>query len=329
MYPTREDVRNQFLLMLNDPGGVLFDIAGQSNCFQPAFNEAYAALYNAFLLNQCPRIEFLVHPILPPLTYSITPAQLGIADFGDFIYLAERTYGSNDKFSDLNFVDRLTQRQPTDRLIEANWRNNTFYFTGATTVRELELKFDTSGTAPTDDDVEIAVDASLDFLANYAAGKAAPWKGYDELGKKYMEYAVGTRYDSGAQPGGALFRLIQPLVRSRQHVQMAVKPYSTTRRIVNRRGLPYVAAQVGTTGGGSTNTPIQFSSANGTITGTIDGINTVFWLTIGGVKAMIVYRNGLAETTNVNYTSINNQITFLPGSIPQVSDVLTAEAYLQ
>ena len=46
---------------------------------------------------------------------------------------------------------------------------------------------------------------------------------------------------------------------------------------------------MGTTGGGATNVPVQFSTSNGTITGVIDGVNCVFWLTIGGVYATVSY----------------------------------------
>lgn len=329
MQPTRAQVRLQYLQLLNDPSSLLYDVAGGTQ-FQAAFSPAYNALWTAFLTHQCPRIELIQYVIVPPLTYSLTPAQMGINDFGDFIYLSERTLGSNDKYVDLNMVDRLTQRLPTDRLIEANYRNDTFYFIGSTSVRDLQVKYDTSGEAPTDDSAVIGVDGCLDFLANYAAGTAAPWKGYDELGERYLQFAVGPRYADGYL-GGELFRLIQPRVRSRQHVQMASKPYSTTRRIVNRRGTPYVAAQMGTTGGGATNVPVQFSTSNGTITGVIDGVNCVFWLTIGGIYAMQVYKNGDLLTPNVDYTSVNNQITLTLAATLQVNDppdYLTAWAYL-
>jgi hypothetical protein len=88
---------------------------------------------------------------------------------------------------------------------------------------------------------------------------------------------------------------------------------------------------MGTTGGGATNVPVQFSTSNGTITGVIDGVNCVFWLTIGGIYAMQVYKNGDLLTPNVDYTSVNNQITLTLAATLQVNDppdYLTAWAYL-
>jgi hypothetical protein len=88
--------------------------------------------------------------------------------------------------------------------------------------------------------------------------------------------------------------------------------------------VPYVAAQQGTTGGGSQDVPIQYSSATGTITGRIDGINNIFWIVVG-VRHATVFVNGIARTENVDYTRLNNQITFVTS--PQPGDVISAEAY--
>ena len=328
MYPTRTQVKTKFLIALNDPAGVLFDVEGISNVFQPAFSAAYNTLFTSFLNHQCPRIELITSVIVPPLTTSLTPANMGIADFGDIIHLRERTPGSNDKFIELRMTDDLTQRPMADRLLEFSWRANTFWFIGCTTVRELEIKYDSSGQAPTDDSTAIMVDNCDDFLASYAVGIAGLPKGYEDLAERAMTRAVGSRFDEGVL-GGLLLQLIQPLVRSRQHVQIAHKPYSTWRRFGTRAAVPYVAAQVGTTGGTSMNTPVQFSTANGTIVGTLDGVNRIFWLTIGGVKGMSVAWNGVTQTPNVDYTALNNQITFAVSSIPQPSDIITADAYLQ
>lgn len=329
MYPTRAQVRQQFLALLDDPAGTVYDPsnlpAGQLSPFQAALNEAYDVLYNAFLNQQVPRIVLIQEGIvIPPMTTSVTPAEMGIDNFGSFEWLGERLYGSTDKFLDLTQLDRLDQRAPVDRLLQFVWRNNTFYFIGATTVRELQLEYDTSGVAPTTD-VTIMVDGCQTFLSNYAAGVAGGRKGEDELAARCFALAVGPKFNMGTV-GGELYRLILPLVRERQHVQVAHKPYTTQRRLGVRRGTPYVAAQAGTTGGGSQNTPVQFSSANGTIVGTMDGTNLVFYLTLG-MLSFSLYRNGVLQTLNVDYTALNNQITFLVASVPQSGDLLTAEGY--
>jgi len=330
MYPTVAYVQQQFLGLLDDPAGTVFNPtlpAGQTTPWQIAFNEAYDVLYSSFLNNQCPRIVQIVQGIaLPPMTTSITPAQMGITSLGSFEYLAERLYGSQDKFLDLGQLDRLSQRAMTDRLLEFVWRNNTFYFVGATTVRELQLEYDSSGQAPTDPAAQIMVDGCATFLSNYAAGVAGQRKGYDEIAGRCFNLAVGPKFNMGTA-GGELFRLIQPLVRERQHVQAAHKPYTTDRRAASpRRGIPYVAVQAGTTGGGSQNSPVPFSSQNGTIVGAIDGINAVFWLSVG-VQSFTLFVNGVLQTQGVDYVALNNQATFNSGSIPQPGSILTANGY--
>jgi len=323
MYPTRLQVKTRWQNLLDDPSGQVFTEA----VFVEAFGEAYDALLQAFLLNQVPRIELLTNVTVPPMTTSLTPAQIGLGDWGDYIYLAERPYGSTDQYRDLVPVERLPVRPASDRLGVFMYANDTFNFTAATQAIDLQVKYDSSGTAPTNDSTTITVDGALNFLANFAVGVTGQRKGYDEIAQRCMIRAVGSRYEDGVI-GGELYRLVVPRVRSRQKVQIAPKPYSAFNRFPVRRAVPYVGVQLGTTGiNAAANMPVQFSSVNGTITGTINGSNAVFWLTIGGITSMTVYRNGQLLTSGTDYTSLNNQITFLGIQIPQPGDVLTAEAY--
>lgn len=324
MRPTRAQVKTQFQNLLDDPAGAVFSDA----VFQPAFSEAYDALFTGLLTNQCPRLTNIIDVTVPPLTTSLTPAQMGIADFGDYEWLAERLYGSNDKFIDLTPLDRLWQRDATDRLIDFVYRNDTFYFVGATAVVQLRVEYETSGEAPTADNTVINLDACSTFLSNYAAGVAGGRKGYDEIANRCMLLAVGPKYNEGTI-GGELFRIVQVRVRSRQHVQIAHKPFTAMRRIWANRAVPYVAAQQGTTGGGAQNVPIQFSSAQGTIVGTINGSNTVFVLTLGSITQMTLFLDtgsgGVAQTEGTDYTRVDNQITF--SVAPPIGSIITAEVY--
>lgn len=322
MRPTRGQVKTQFQNLLDDPAGAVFSDA----VFQPAFSEAYDALFTALLTNQCPRLTNIINVTVPPLTPSLTPLQMGIVDFGDYEWLSERPFGSSDRYSDLEPLDRLQQRTPTDRLLEFVYRNDTFYFVGATGVIDLRIEYETSGEAPATDDIVINLDGCSTFLSNYAAGVAGGRKGYDEIANRCMLLAVGPKYDLGSI-GGELFRIVQTRVRSRQHVQIAHKPFTASRRVWANRAVPYVAAQQGTTGGGAQNVPIQFSSATGTIVGAIDGSNTVFVLSIGQVQQMVVAVNGQTKTGGgIDYTAVDNQITFVVA--PTTGQVVTAEAYL-
>jgi hypothetical protein len=127
----------------------------------------------------------------------------------------------------------------SDRLLEFNFSNDTFYFVGATGPVDLQLKYDSTGQAPTVDATVINVAGSLTFLSNYAVGVAGPRKGYEEIAARCLNLAVGPKYDLGTV-GGELFRLVQARVRSRQKIQIAPKPFSAFRRaITGRRALPY------------------------------------------------------------------------------------------
>lgn len=332
MYPTRADVRNSFWGLLDDPTGAIYvdfpEAAPTISVFQPAFKQAYAALYSAFLNAQCPRIELETTIAVNPFTTELTPADMGIPGFGDFIWLRERALGSTGKYRELEPLDDLPQRQANALLRNFVWRNNTFYFVGATQPIELQIKYDTSAVAPVDDTTVIMVDDCESFLANYAAGVAGPRKGDNEIAARCWEFAVGPKYSMGVI-GGELFRLIQPLVRSRQNVQIAHRPYQAFRGRGRgyRFAAPYIQAQQGSTGGGEMNVPIQYSTFDGSIVGPVDGVNAIFWLNTGAVSSLLVFRNGVAQTYGVDYTNINNQITFLQASIPQPGDIVTAEAF--
>jgi hypothetical protein len=321
---------------LDDPAGSVFTdvpnaITGAPSVFQTGFSQAFDILFSNALNQQVPRVELVTSGIIippSPVPFSVTPDAMGLQSLADFEWVSERAAYSNDKFIDLRDEDRLTQRAPADRLIEFVYQNGSFNFVGCTTVRELQIKWVSSGGgAPTSNTAVVGFDNSLNFLANYAAGCMGGNKGYEDIAARCRSFAVGPKFDEGSI-GGELFRLMQPLVRSRQNVQIAHKPYTTQRRFGRRwQGVPYVSVQAGTTGGGAQNVPQQFSSANGTIIGNIDGGNATFWLSLA-VLSMSVYRNGVLQTIGSDYTSISNQFTFLPASIPQPGDILTAEAYI-
>lgn len=306
---------------MDDPNGTVFTDA----IFTEGFTEAYDGLFNALLNAQAPRLNLIVPGIqINVNTLSWNPATDGnILDLADYIQVEERTFGSSEKFTDLYAWDKLPQRDPTDRLIDFVYRFDTFYFVGNTTARELRITYESSGTAPTNDNTVITVDGSLTFLAKSAAAAMGGTKGYDELAAKYHDEAYGARFNQTGVPGGELLRIIAPRIRSEQKTPIAIKPYSVYKSRLRRR-VPYVVAQqpqgVGTA-------PAQFSTTTGTITGTLDGVNANFFLSYP-VSTVNVYRNGILMTAGTDYTSGANLITFLPGQIPQPGDIITAEGWV-
>lgn len=307
MIPLRSAVKAQFLGLLDDPNAATFN----DTVFQLAFQQGFDALFGAFLNHQCPQIQAIASYTLPATITSLTPATAGLNDFADGDQLEERLNGSTEKFTDLTQVDRLSQRDPSDKLMEFVWRQNTYWFVGATTTRELRITYESTGAAPTDDSTSIEVPNSLSFLSNFAVGMAGRRKGYDEIADTCMQFAVGPRYSQG-QIGGELWRLVSARVRSMQHVQLQQRRYSVTSQNIRRR-IPFI--QVIGTGGGDT-TITLYSYFAGTITGTLDGVNPTFTLS-SSVTSGAVILNGTTLTPAQHYTLSGNVLTFLPPYIPQ------------
>jgi hypothetical protein len=67
----------------------------------------------------------------------------------------------------------------------------------------------------------------------------------------------------------------------------------------------------------------QYSTEQGTITGTINGVNLVFSLPLG-VTPITVFRNGVLMTQGTDVTVVTHTITFNAGQTPQAGDIITA-----
>ena len=238
MYPSWSGIYQQAINRLDDPLGQVFTPA----VFQPGLDEGYGVLYAEFLKAQAPRIEIVIYVTVPQGTTQMTPAQMGIADFGDFVYISERILGSQDRYRDLEPVDRLSQRPQNTLLGQFNYRDNTFFFIGATNAIDLQVKYDTSGVAPVSDgtsptkDALITVDSSQNFLANYAVSVIGARKGYDEIAQDCRALAVGRKFNDGV-PGGQLYSLYsRRLVRSRQNRSDSAEAIHGTAPDVERLG---------------------------------------------------------------------------------------------
>jgi hypothetical protein len=318
MISTKGQVKTRALSLLDDDAQGTFKDA----VFLAGFNEAWDALRASFIQYQIPFVEDIVTFTLAAGTTEFSPADAGIAGFGELIELEERRAGSTDRFIHVWEVDKLSQRDPGEGLIEFVWRLDHFETLGATEAREVRITYWDSGAAfPTNDGDSVGVDGAINFLAKYSASAMAIRKGYDELSNRYKTEAVGSEYEEG-KIGGALFRLLQPMVRARQRVAIAPKPYSVVRRRWQKRG-PFIAANVPAGGGG---TPLQFSLFDGTVTGVVDGSNAQFFLPfpVAGVRVNL---NGAALTPVQHYTFYANVVTFLPPYIPQPGADVLVEAW--
>lgn len=320
MISTLAQCKTRVLNLLDDPNGATFTDA----IVLPAVGEAIDSLQSALVFYEIPKSKVVVTYTLPALTTSVTPLAMGITDCGEIIELRERSFGSSDFYTHVYECDDLPQRPQVQVLGNWEWRGDAFWFVGATESRQLWLSYFSTVEQPTAlDSTSTNVDGALSFLSLYAAGVAGPRKGYDELAAAYMQRAVGNRYDQGII-GGALWFLCQPMVRSRQRVQVAPRPYSVIRRRLMPRRQVYIAANQPVGVGGA---PAQFTSDDGTITGTINGTNDTFY-TSYPVSTIVIYRNGMLMTQPTDVAFTTNQMIFSAAQIPLTGDKITAEGWV-
>lgn len=72
--------------------------------------------------------------------------------------------------------------------------------------------------------------------------------------------------------------------------------------------------------------PQQLSTADGTIQGVIDGVNSVLVWSVY-LPRVDVFRNGICLTQGVDYGAGPTAVAFFPGAIPQPGDIITIKGY--
>lgn len=73
--------------------------------------------------------------------------------------------------------------------------------------------------------------------------------------------------------------------------------------------------------------PQVFSTADGSIQGLIDGINTVFTTGVY-LKQAFVWKNGRAQTNGADVSVVGAYLVFLPGAVPLQGDIITMAGYV-
>jgi hypothetical protein len=72
--------------------------------------------------------------------------------------------------------------------------------------------------------------------------------------------------------------------------------------------------------------PVVFSTADGTIAGTLDGVNDVFTIAVP-LKRARIFRNGQLMTLNVDAVHGGVAVKFLSNQIPQAGDLLVIQGW--
>lgn len=320
--------RARYLLDDPDPGsdpvtyetGVIFPDA----VLRPAFSEGYDVVFAAMLELQAAKIKRIATYTLPALTTELTPATIGINDFGELVSdgLRERSGGAETRYIPLYERNRLPQRTMGSRLEDFVWREDTFEFIGATQPVYLQIEYYASGAAP--EAGLVGIDGSLTAFGYLTAGIAGTIKGHGE-GETFQVRALGKSYVPGdyGTIGGEVSRLLGPALRARDRVPIQPQAFSLSRYTGFRRAPSInIAAQPAGTG----EMPITMQYSDGTISGTLDGENPTFNLSIPVTHAN-VYLNGVLLELGTGYSHTLNIVTFLVGYIPNPGDSIRVEGW--
>lgn len=135
---------------------------------------------------------------------------------------------STDKYSPVNFLDSLSDRDITDRLIDCTWEEEKFKFRGATTDRQLHIQYIASGVAPSVTSTQIGIDNCLNFLSTAAAGFAAESSGWYQMADRKLRAAFGPKMEADGS-GGMLRDFLSFQVLKQQRTQKAMGPFRKPR----------------------------------------------------------------------------------------------------
>jgi hypothetical protein len=305
--PTVEEIITEIQDLLGDPSGRVITSAVALKGVQ----RGYRRLRQALLNRQIKYVQKEAVCVLSANTTSLTPATAGITDFGELVRLEERTSGTSDNYSEVNATERLPQRTAAAALYEYEWREDKWYFVGATTARQLKITYLDNAEPPSSGSV--GIDGSFAFLSLYGGSVAGRTKQYDDEADRLMIQAVGSKLDDAPKESGELLRLCMAMVRNLQKTPIQPKPYGVGRTYKQSRSGVYVAA------------PIPEGSMIAiTVTGLQDGENTVFTLTPTPASTVTIYRNGIVLKEGVGYTRVGNIVTFAADQIPASTDLLWA-----
>lgn len=156
--------------LLNDPSGYIYS----DDKLIPLLQKAYGELQTKMMLNGLPVLKET------SVAIDVVAGTVVLGDGSglptDFIYpieLGERADGSTELFEDMEETDWEVTEQATDRLRFWNWREEEIKFLGATTAREVRIRYMKGLTRITAVSTPIAVNNATTFLAARCAAVAA------------------------------------------------------------------------------------------------------------------------------------------------------------
>lgn len=97
---------------------------------------------------------------------------------------------STERFAPMSSPDDLPERDPGPELLEYDWHDDTFFFVGATEVRQLKIEYSSSGNAPLTGST--GLDGALNFLGARTAAGAVGSRGQKGRAGELLAECYGT-----------------------------------------------------------------------------------------------------------------------------------------
>lgn len=108
---------------------------------------------------------------------------------------------SNETFTDMDPLDRESDRQPSDKLLDYFWHEGVLRFRGATTTRQLRITYRASGNPTSQTNQPLGIDNALTFLGCRTASLAADGKGWYEKSDRLAKLALGPKMEPDGSGG--------------------------------------------------------------------------------------------------------------------------------
>lgn len=191
---------------------------------EQAYDLAWSEMFDYFREAQVAKARAQATYTITANTTSRTPAEMSLPNFGEILSLGERPSSSpaTEEFTPIQVYTTAMPIFPaTDRLLVAEWRDDTLFFNGATRDITLRIRYTLSGQSPTSG--SCGLDGCLNFLAYRTASIAGLTKQMDP--SRMADYDTQARGPARDGRGGFAHLLILDMVRTMQKEPMQSPAY--------------------------------------------------------------------------------------------------------
>lgn len=137
---------------------------------------------------------------------------------------------SRERFSPVDLVGSIGSQELRQTLGQYQWQNNAIWFTGSNQVRQLWIEYLATSDAPLSGVIGFANGNELNYLKHATAAHFAPKRQMPQGPQLKMD-----AYGSSGEPdggGGLLRSLILPMLKQRQGMVLAPRPFRRRRGLI-------------------------------------------------------------------------------------------------